>query len=101
MPWALPQFPNRSTKYNLEYFIALGQFSRYDIDGIVVSIDGNLTAKIFPLQITLALASHSDSHGIFMKKYHRWIRDLNEFNVMLEFVWITLDTRRRKASRNS
>ena len=28
-----------------------------------------------------------------MKKYHRWIRDLNEFNVMLEFIWITLDTR--------
>jgi hypothetical protein len=31
--------------------------------------------------------------GIFMKKYHRWIRDLNGFNVVLEFVWITLDTR--------
>jgi hypothetical protein len=69
------------------------QYNFQGVDGIIVSIDGNPTAKIFPIQITLALASHSDSHGTFMRKYHRWIRDLNGFNVVLEFVWITPDTR--------
>jgi hypothetical protein len=45
------------------------------IDGIIVSIDGNQTAKILPIQTTLTLASHSDSHGTFMRKYYRWIRE--------------------------
>ena len=87
-------FPNfRTDQQNTTVLYCPRRYNFQGIDGIVVSIDGNLTAKIFPLQITLVLASHSDSHGIFMKKYHRWIRDLDRFNVMLEFVWITLDTR--------
>ncbi|KAN0085123.1 hypothetical protein V8E54_001590 [Elaphomyces granulatus] len=67
---------------------------KYNFEGIDgISIDGNQTAKIFPIQITLALASHSDSHGTFMRKCHR-IRDFNGFiNVESEFVWITPDTR--------
>ena len=44
---------------------------------------------IFPLQITLAPDAHSDSHETFFNQYTEWIKNLEEFDVVPEFIWIT------------
>ena len=46
---------------------------------------------MFPLQITLAPVTYSDSYERFFSQYDRWIKDLKEFDVKPEFVWITPD----------
>jgi hypothetical protein len=44
---------------------------------------------MFPLQITLARAGHSDSHEKFFKNYHKWTKHLSHFDVETQFIWIT------------
>jgi len=44
---------------------------------------------VFPLQITVAPSSHSDSHEKFFEDYGEWITQLSGFNVQLQFLWIT------------
>ena len=49
--------------------------------------------KLFmaPLQITLAPKTHSDSHGKFFNKWKEWTKGLEEFDIEVEFMWITPD----------
>ena len=44
---------------------------------------------MFPLQITLARAGHSDSHEKFFKDYLKWTKHLFNFDVETQFIWIT------------
>ena len=37
----------------------------------------------------------------YLRKYHRWIRDLNGFNVELEFVWIRDDEKHLENSKRN
>ena len=49
---------------------------------------------MFPLQITMALGTHSDSHAKFFDHYYDiWTKGLSDFDVELQFVWITPDRR--------
>ena len=74
------------------------------IDGIIIFIkpeenemetETNEKAKegkkllMFPIQITMAPASHSDSRQKFFQAYGKWITDISRFDVELEFLWIT------------
>ena len=42
-----------------------------------------------PIQITVNPPDHADSHATFVKDYIKWTKSLSEFDVELEFVWIT------------
>ena len=65
------------------------------IDGMIVLIKPkeNEGAKpkllMVPIQITVNLSGHADSHAAFVKDYIKWTKGLSEFDVELEFVWIT------------
>ena len=48
---------------------------------------------MFPLQVTLAPETHSDSREKFFQKYGKCITDLSEFDLELEFLWITPERR--------
>jgi hypothetical protein len=72
------------------------QFNFRGIDGIIIRIEPEGKSpkrklSMFPLQITLAPDTHSDSHKLFFGQYEQWIKDLQEFEVLPEFVWITPD----------
>jgi hypothetical protein len=66
------------------------------IDGMIVLIEpienaaegGKQKLFMFPLQITVA-DSHKDSHAMFFKDYTKWTRGLSEFDVEIQFLWIT------------
>jgi len=47
----------------------------------------------FPFQITMAPASHSDSHEEFFKAYSESLAKLSEFDIELCFLWITPEYR--------
>jgi hypothetical protein len=50
--------------------------------------------RIFPLQITLALSDHKDSYAQFFDHYYdKWAKDLSDFDVESQFLWITPDRR--------
>jgi hypothetical protein len=50
--------------------------------------------RIFPLQITLALSTHKDSHAQFFDRYYdKWAKGLSDFDVESQFLWITPDRR--------
>jgi hypothetical protein len=65
------------------------------IDGMIVLIKpkekGRKKPKLLmvPIQITVNLSDHADSHAAFVKDYITWTKGLSEFDVELEFVWIT------------
>jgi hypothetical protein len=42
-----------------------------------------------PYQVTINRKSHSDSHAKFFKEYDMWVKDLQEFDVVTEFIWFT------------
>jgi hypothetical protein len=67
------------------------------IDGIILLIkDANKARKklmMFPLQITLAPDTHADSRKMFFKEYGNWITDLSNFDVEVQFLWITPEPR--------
>ena len=44
---------------------------------------------MFPLQITLNRLGHSDSHEKFFKEHRKWTKHLSNFDVEIEFIWIT------------
>ena len=44
---------------------------------------------IAPLQITLAPETHSDSHEKFFNKWKGWTKGLEQFDIEVEFMWIT------------
>ena len=46
-----------------------------------------------PIQITVQESRRSDSHAAFLTKYNEWTRGLSEFDVELDFVWITSEKR--------
>jgi hypothetical protein len=67
------------------------------IDGMIVRKEsgskgrgsgGKVRLLIFPLQITVA-KKHSDSHEKFFRKWKDWIINLDEFDVVPEFIWIS------------
>jgi hypothetical protein len=70
------------------------------IDGIILLIkDTKKTRKklmMFPLQITLAPATHADSRVEFFKSYGNWITGLSRFDVEVQFLWITPESRDNK-----
>src|SRR5438045_1657097 len=49
--------------------------------------------KLFmaPLQITLARETHPDSHKKFFDKWKEWTKGLEQFDIEVEFMWITPD----------
>ena len=51
--------------------------------------EGKKKLLMFPIRITLAPASHSDSHAKFFEAYGKWITDISKFDVELEFLWIS------------
>jgi hypothetical protein len=65
------------------------------INGIIVLIKSKKKGEnkpkllMVPIQITVNLSGHADSHAAFVKDYLKWTKGLSEFNVELEFVWIT------------
>lgn len=65
------------------------------IDGIIVLIqkpnqpDQKMKLLMFPLQITLRRKSHTDSYKKFFGQYSQWIKALEEFDIIPQFVWIT------------
>jgi hypothetical protein len=65
------------------------------IDGMIVLIkskggeEDKSKLLIVPIQVTVNLSSHADSHATFVKDYIKWTKSLSEFDVELEFVWIT------------
>jgi len=71
-----------------------GSFNFKTIDGVIVRKaapkKGNTKEQlfVFPLQITVA-KKHKDSHATFFKQWKQWIQDLDEFDVVPEFIWIS------------
>jgi hypothetical protein len=81
------------------------KFDFRGIDGIIVSIEslpkprkGGQTVHVkqgkrklfmYPIQVTLAPDTHSDSRRKFLDQYKEWTKDLEEFDVVVQFVWIT------------
>jgi hypothetical protein len=63
------------------------------IDGMIILIKpGEKNAKkllMFPLQITLAPADNANSREQFFKEYGWWITGLSNFDVEVQFLWIT------------
>lgn len=81
-----------------------------DIDGMIVLIkskenEGDKPKLLMiPFQITVNLSTHPDSHAAFIAKYDKWTKGLSEFDVELEFVWITPEkdhVEKHKADRKS
>ncbi|KAG0128866.1 hypothetical protein HOY82DRAFT_621391 [Tuber indicum] len=71
------------------------QFNFRAIDGIIVRFDlsGQPDGKrgkcfMFPLQITIA-KSHTDTEREFFKDWSGWIRDLDDYNLEVVFLWIS------------
>ncbi|KIW99752.1 uncharacterized protein Z518_11165 [Rhinocladiella mackenziei CBS 650.93] len=69
------------------------------IDGMILSIKTEEKAAkgkkpkllIAPIQITVA-KSHSNSYRNFLREYRHWVKgQLREFDIELEFLWITPD----------
>ena len=64
------------------------------IDGIILllypSKGGNKKKKalLLPLQVTIA-KSHSDSEKIFFNDWDKWVASLQDFDVDVEFLWVT------------
>jgi hypothetical protein len=76
------------------------QISNYAaIDGMIIWIQSEKNkgekSKLLmvPIQITIQKSGHSDSHAAFLQKYHDWTKGLSEFDVELDFVWITPERR--------
>jgi hypothetical protein len=62
-------------------------FDYRGIDGIIVRFaEGK--CFMFPLQITVA-KSHSDSEEVFFREWSIWTNKLNDFEIVVVFVWIT------------
>ena len=82
------------------------QFNFRGVDGIIVRIapEGKSPKRklsMFPLQITLAPGTHSDSHEAFFGQYKQWIGGLENFDVVPEFLWITPDPPSLKSHRKN
>jgi hypothetical protein len=63
------------------------------IDGIIVRFDnsgGQKTCFMFPLQITMA-KRHSNSEQVFFSKWKPWTEHLEDYKIVLRFLWISED----------
>jgi hypothetical protein len=72
------------------------KFNYRGIDGIIIRIGPQPMTKenrqqlfMYPLQITLAPDTHSDSHKTFFNDYESWICSLEEYDVVPTFLWIS------------
>jgi hypothetical protein len=96
---ARPDFETSVTDQPVLYWPE--SFNYKAIDGIIVLIKtGELNDEknakkllMFPLQITLAPATHADSREEFFKEYGWWITDLSQFDVEVQFLWISPECR--------
>jgi hypothetical protein len=65
------------------------------IDAMIVNIKSNEDQEgkpkllMVPIQITVNFSSHADSHAAFVQDYVKWTKNLSNFDVKLEFIWIT------------
>lgn len=110
---AIPDFKTNITDRPVLFRPA--KFNFKGIDGVIVRIEtrpkskgkGKGTRKrdaeeekrklfMYPFQITLTPDSHSDSHETFFNQYDKWIKGLEEFNIVPEFLWITPNPSSRK-----
>jgi hypothetical protein len=69
------------------------KFNFKAIDGMIVLIkpsekDAKKKLLMFPLQITLAPADHTDSREQFFEEYGWWIIGFSSFDVEIQFLWI-------------
>jgi hypothetical protein len=74
------------------------KFNFKAIDGMIVLVkpgEKNTKKKLlmFPLQITIAPADHANSREQFFEEYGSWITDLTNFDVEVQFLWITPECR--------
>jgi hypothetical protein len=79
------------------------QFNYKAIDRMIVHIKslpnrGKRKGKLLmcPLQIMVSPKSHSDSHKAFFDQYKHYIKDFEDFDIELRFLWITPTYRRKK-----
>jgi hypothetical protein len=91
----LSEFPIFKKERNLALYCPI-MFNYRGIDGIIVRFDysGGKTDKskcfMFPLQVTLA-KPHSDSEQKFFNEWSMWTKYLDDFDVVVEFLWITTE----------
>jgi len=93
------EFPSFNTTKGKPVLYVPKVFNFRNIDGIIVYTAprprgrnaGNAKQKLFmfPLQITLAPDKHSKSLQKFFSEWTTWTEDLQKFNVVPEFVWIS------------
>jgi hypothetical protein len=100
----IPQFRTDITDQPVLY--CPRKFNFRNIDGIIVSVEplqkrkkGNQAIHseqkkrklcMYPIQITLAPDTHSDSHRKFYDNFDKWTKDLKkEFDMASQFIWIT------------
>jgi hypothetical protein len=75
------------------------------IDGMIVLIkskenEGDKPKLLMvPIQITVSLSGHADSHAAFVNDYIKWTKGLSGFDVELDFVWITPEEDRVRAHK--
>jgi hypothetical protein len=74
------------------------KFNFKAIDGMIVLIEpGEKDAKkkmlLFPLQITLTPGDHKDSRTEFFEEYGWWVTSHSDFDVEVQFLWITPEYR--------
>jgi len=72
------------------------RFNFRAIDGIIVRFDLSHQPNrrkgkcfLFPLQITIA-KSHADTEREFFKYWNQWIKDLEDYDLEVVFLWISL-----------
>ena len=66
------------------------------LDGFIVYIKEAANGQkpdllLYPYQVTLHRSNHKDSHAAFFDDYDKWVEDLEEFNVVTEFLWFSAD----------
>ena len=87
------KFPSFDTTRDEPALYIPKAFNFRHIDGIIVQIENTKDEKrklfMFPLQITLRLDNHSDSRKGFFSEWTGWCENLNKFDVVPEFVWIS------------
>jgi hypothetical protein len=79
------------------------RFNYRGIHGIIIQIGPQPTTKenrqqlfMYPLQITLAPDTHSDSHKTFFSNYETWLYSLKRYDVVPTFIWISPKVAGRK-----
>jgi len=66
------------------------------LDGFIVYIKEAANGQkpkllLYPYQVTRHRCNHEDSHAAFFDNYDLWVANLDEFDVVTEFLWFSAD----------